>query len=395
MSLSNLLIGYGPLIDRDRRIMALQLRFATLDGAVTPLSALYEAVADDQPILSQTLLISAPWATLDAGLARVEPVPGLWLEIPAGQAEQPENEALLLELQARGMGLVLQGRPSERLPELLLPVFRMAMVDVCEDRRQRGGGSRGASMVSGGMRRSMAMVQSGVRDVPAMERAFEAGAYAVSGWVMPVAVDGDAVVGSADYAGVLQLLKMVERDAALAEIDAVFRQEPEIAFRLLKHIDSVGFGLSMPVQNFQHAVMFLGYQGLRRWLSLMLVSVSPDENRRPLMLASVRRGLILERLAGRGADREVSEALFMLGVFSLLDQALGQSFEQLLEKVPMPEPVVDALIRREGPYARMLDIVEAIERGPDPALLGYLDDCHISLGECNAAVLAALAVATL
>ena len=108
------------------------------------------------------------------------------------------------------------------------------------------------------------------------------------------------------------------------EIEAVIRQEPEIAYRLLKHIDSVGFGLSVPVQNFQHAVMFMGYQGLRRWLSLMLVSVSADESRRPLMLASFRRGLILERLAGPVADTEAREEMFLLGVFSLLDRALGQ-----------------------------------------------------------------------
>ena len=40
MSLSSLLIGYRPVIDRDRRIMALQVRFASLGEEPTRLSEL-------------------------------------------------------------------------------------------------------------------------------------------------------------------------------------------------------------------------------------------------------------------------------------------------------------------------------------------------------------------
>lgn len=395
MCLSSLLMGYGPLIDRDRRILALQLRFSPLGSRLPSLSSLYETVAGDRPIQGQTLVISAPWASFDPGMMDIEPVPGLWVEVPAWVAEQPAHEAMLLGLHERGMGLVLQGRPSVNLPERLLPIFRLAMVDVAEERRLQSGGLRGVVASEGTARRNMAIVQTGVNTVAGMEQAFEAGAYAVSGWLMPEPVDAGAVVGSADYAGVLKLLKMVEKDGALRDIEAVIRQEPEIAFRLLQHIDSVGFGLSVPVQNFQHAVMFLGYQGLRRWLSMMLVSVSPDENRRPLMLASVRRGLVLERLAGRGADSAVREELFLLGVFSLLDRALGQSFEQLLAQVSVPEAVAEALVLRTGPYAALLEIVEAIEYGPDPALLAYLGSCHIGLEECNAVVLDTLRVTTI
>ncbi|MDO4681520.1 MAG: HDOD domain-containing protein [Lautropia sp.] len=394
MCLSSLLMGYGPLIDRDRRILALQLRFSPLDGKPLALSTLYRSVAGERPIQGQTLVISAPWASFDPGMDDIEPVPGLWVEVPAWLAEQSAHEGMLLRLHERGMGLVLQGRPSLKLPGRLVPIFRLAMVDVADERRQQSGGLRD-EQEDGSLRRSMAIVQSGVSTVAAMEQAFEAGAYAVSGWLMPEPLDAQAVAGGADYAGVLRLLKMVERDAALRDIEAVIRQEPEIAFRLLKHIDSVGFGLSVPVQNFQHAVMFLGYQGLRRWLSMMLVSVSPDENRRPLMLASVRRGLVLERLAGRGAEREAREELFLLGVFSLLDRALGQSFEQLFAQVPVPEVVAEALVLRTGPYAALLEIVEAIEYGPDPALLVHLENCHIALEECNAVMLDTLRVTTI
>ena len=77
MSLSNLLLGYRPLIDRDRRIMALQLRLAAVDGEPLSMSSLYRLVADDRPLQSHTLILSAPEAVFDEGLLTLEPMPRL------------------------------------------------------------------------------------------------------------------------------------------------------------------------------------------------------------------------------------------------------------------------------------------------------------------------------
>jgi len=120
MSLSSLLIGYRPVIDRDRRIMALQVRFASLGEEPTRLSDLYRLMAGDRPLQSHTLLLSAPQAGFDAGLSDLEPTPGLWLEVPATVAEDPEHQQMLLLLHDRGMGMVLQGTPATPLPEELL-----------------------------------------------------------------------------------------------------------------------------------------------------------------------------------------------------------------------------------------------------------------------------------
>ena len=138
--------------------------------------------------------------------------------------------------------------------------------------------------------------------------------------------------------------------------------------------------------------MFMGYQGLRRWLSLMLVSVSADESRRPLMLASFRRGLILEQLAGRDVDSELREEMFLLGVFSLLDRALGQPFSTLLAKVRVPDAVREALVEGTGPHVPLLRVVESIEQGPTPDLLVWLENSHLGLDACNRAILATLRV---
>ena len=198
MSLSSLLIGYRPVIDRDRRIMALQVRFAALGEEPMRLSELYRLMAGDRPLQSHTLLLSAPQAEFDAGLSDLEPTPGLWLEVPATVAEDPEHQQMLLLLHDRGMGMVLQGTPATQLPEELQAVFRLAMVDI-EDERRGKEGETDTGLIRPRTRRNTAVVQSGVDSLPLMEQAFSMGAYAVCGWQIPPLVPSDSAVGSADY----------------------------------------------------------------------------------------------------------------------------------------------------------------------------------------------------
>lgn len=394
MNLAGLLVGYRPVVDRDRRIMALEVRMTPRDGQVPRMSALHGLIADGRPLQASTLILSAPEAEFDAGLTAIEPTPGLWLAVPAQVALSPGMQDLLVQLNDNGMGLVLQGVPDSPLPERLLSIFRLAMLPQQAERR----GSLSDGLEPPDLRarayRSIAAVHTDVTTVAEMEWAFAAGAYAICGWLRPETQSSGDVVSSVDFRGVLQLLDMVNRDVDLREIETVLRREPELALRLLRHLDSVSFGMWAPVQNFQHAVMALGYRGMARWLSLMLVSVNPDPNLRPLMLASFRRGLILERLRAREPDSSVREQMFVLGVFSLLDQVLAQPFEQLLHRVPVADAVAEALIHRRGPHASMLRLVEAIEQGPSEALPALLAECGMTLEECNRAVLQTLRVAT-
>ena len=118
------------------------------------------------------------------------------------------------------MGMVLQGTPATPLPEELLAVFRLAMVDV-EDERRGKESEPDMGLIRPRTRRNTAVVQSGVDSLLLMEQAFSMGVYAVCGWQIPPLVPSDSAVGSADYLGVLRLLSMVDRDASLREIEAV------------------------------------------------------------------------------------------------------------------------------------------------------------------------------
>jgi EAL and modified HD-GYP domain-containing signal transduction protein len=140
------------------------------------------------------------------------------------------------------------------------------------------------------------------------------------------------------------------------------KNDPTMAFKLMRYINSAAFGLSMEVTSFRHAIMLLGYQRLKRWLALLLVTGSRDPNRKPVIYAAVRRGLLMEEL-GRdtGADNERRGELFICGVFSLLDRLMQQPMEGLLDSIPSSDAVRSALLHGNGPHQPYLTLVQAIE----------------------------------
>ncbi len=381
------LIGYEPVIDRKRSVIALRVRLQSAQAARQNMAMLYSELSRDWPEESHQIIVSAPEAVFDDALSTTEPVANVWLEIPAELVGLPEIAEQVTDLHQRGFRMVLRGRPAVPLSAPLLQAFKMSIIHVKDDRRLNGEDKA----MPVGVKRTIGYAQDGVTTIELMERCFDTGAQAVLGWPMEDAMTyRDRPSSAPDYLTIMQLMSMADRNEDPPVMEAVIRRDPAIAYRLLRYINSVGFGLSVQVQSFRHAIMMLGYQKLKRWLALLLATSSKDANMRPVMLASFRRGLFLEQLVGAEQSPEQRDEVFILGVFSLLDKLMKKPFEELFHTLTVPDSVRETLVSGRGPFAPYLRIVEAIETGPNVALHGALDDCLMTLTDCNRAVIRSL-----
>jgi len=144
------------------------------------------------------------------------------------------------------------------------------------------------------------------------------------------------------------------------------------------------------INSFRHAIMMLGYQRLKRWLALLLATASKDVNLRPVMFAAVRRGLLMEELVRSTGDEEMRNEMFICGVFSLLDRMFQQPFATLLDTIPVPERVRQALAEESGPYKPYIELVRAVESESLFDFRDAADTLMMSVSEINRAQLRAL-----
>lgn len=189
---------------------------------------------------------------------------------------------------------------------------------------------------------------------------------------------------------ILQLMEMVRKNADVRQLESILRRDAAISYKLLRYINSVGFGLGAEIQSLRHAVTMLGYSPLYRWLSLLLATASTAGHSPALMQAAVIRGRFAELLGTGFLPKNEAENLFVAGMFSLLDRLLGIPMAEVLENLQLSEPVEQALLSREGMYGPFLALAEACESHDGNA--GELaDSLFINSRQVNEAHLAALA----
>lgn len=193
------------------------------------------------------------------------------------------------------------------------------------------------------------------------------------------------------YAVVLELLNKVRNNAEVKDIELSFKRDVALSFKLLRYINSVGFGLSCEIQSLRHALAILGYKQLYRWLTLLLVTAGEGNTSSALMKTAITRGRLTELLGKDMLEPADRDNLFIVGVFSLLDAMLEMPLDKVLENLSLPEAISDALLHNQGIYGPFLQLTKECEGGNADKIEMLAFSLQLEPEKINQAHLAALA----
>jgi len=366
-----MLLTREPVVNRNRAITANRLiaHAPTVADVVQGLQQFEEEWPRQHPVfLSLGKLVPTPdlleWTLPD----------NLMVEIPAPTLAHPKTQALLPQLQTAGISMCL----SWFTPEAALPAgidWRFVIMD-----------QRKLPQPSGSPSLSLAW---GLKDIEGFDTAIDNGYDGAAGWFF-LKSNTPTKGMSPSHAQIVRLLNLVRSNADIADIEAVLKQDVALSYKLLRHINSAGFGLRCEIQSFRHAVTILGYNNLNKWLSVLLVTASKDPSAPALMQASIARGRMMERIGAPFFEKADHDNLFITGAFSLLPALLGTSLSELLAEMSLPESITDALVNDEGAYAPFLKLARAAERFDAATLQQIAEDLTLEPQAVNAALLSGL-----
>jgi c-di-GMP phosphodiesterase len=390
LTLPGLALAYSPILDTRWQVAGVRLSvFAHTPEQPPEPAMLLAAVQSVWGAQARTVTLGITSEPMLRALIEDTTPTEVTLEVPAFIAADPAMLPVLQAARQRGRSMLLRVRPlaglphgATALPEAVLACFQRAIVDADDDRR-------GGAPAPAGARRTLPFLQDGIVTTAQGEQALRAGAVGFVGWPIPEPGPRPSKA-AATLQTVTSLIRGLDQDEALERLEARLKTDPSLAFRLMRYINSPAFGLSVEITSFRHAIMILGYQRMKRWLALLLATAADEPALRPVMFASVRRGLLLEALTRDHADETLRNELFICGVFSLLDRLMGQPFKDLLTSVPMPERVSQALIDEDGPYLPYLAVARAVETGTLFDLRDAADALLITTSEINHALLKSL-----
>lgn len=149
-------------------------------------------------------------------------------------------------------------------------------------------------------------------------------------------------------------------DYNIDAIEKIIKVDVAISHKLLNFLNSAYFGRLSPVKSIKQAIVFLGEQGVRQFVTLIVMSNLTENKPKELSRLSIIRAKFLQNVSQKTVGVE-SEELFMMGLFSLIPAMLDCTMGDAMDKLPLSESIKSALVQREGPLFSFLKLVEDYE----------------------------------
>ncbi len=394
--LGQVALGYSPFIDRNRAVTATRLTvFPLKPDASLDAAQLLHAVGGVWPADGPKVSLNVASESLLHDLLKAQPAPNVMIEMPGLHGQRPGQHRRHHRAACRTATCCCSraGRCSE-LPREVLPCFKYSIIDLADDRRVDGAkaprrrdaqhparaGGRAHAWPTWSELRARRGGGAGLADRRRDRERRRQGA--------------GSRPGRPDMQAIVELIHRVDAEEPIDKLEDTLKRDPTLAFKLMRYINSPAFGLRVEISSFRHAIMMLGYKRLKRWLALLLATASKDVNLKPVMFAAVRRGMLMEELVRSSGDEEMRNEMFICGVFSLLDRMFQQPFSELLDNIPVPPRVYQALAEEKGPFYPYINMVRAIENESLFDFRECADALMVSVSEVNRAELRALTAAS-
>ncbi|WP_373973873.1 HDOD domain-containing protein [Chitinibacter sp. SCUT-21] len=183
--------------------------------------------------------------------------------------------------------------------------------------------------------------------------------YACGAWYL----NGSSAQTAPAKPELLELISLVAADAETATLERVFSRAPDLTFRLLRLVNSVGMRSRIEISSIRHAITVLGRTQLQRWVQLLMYAEQFGESSAmsPLLLAALIRARRLESWAQHGWLNTTPDSAFLLGMLSLLDRLFHKPMPELISNLPLNEKMMAALLKSEGVLGAALEQTKLME----------------------------------
>ena len=159
----------------------------------------------------------------------------------------------------------------------------------------------------------------------------------------------------------MQMVAEVNRsDFTYESLEEIISRDVAISYKLLRYMNSAYFKRLQEISSIRQAIILLGREEVRRFISLMAMAKLASDKPNELIRASIIRAMFCE-LVYRLRSKDKNSEPFTVGLFSFIDAILDDSMERLMEKLPFSADIKDALVSGEGSLSDYLVLGRSYE----------------------------------
>lgn len=176
----------------------------------------------------------------------------------------------------------------------------------------------------------------------------------------PQLVYGKKINNSSEIA--LQIVaQMRESNINIDDLCNSISRDTKLSYQILKIINSPLCRLPRKVNSLKEAVIFLGLEQIKKWAMAVALS-SNSKQPRELFRIILQRARTCE-LYATSMRYEDPESFFTVGLFSSIDAVMLADKQWLIEKLDLAQDINNAILKEEGIKGKVLNLVQAMEKG--------------------------------
>ena len=146
------------------------------------------------------------------------------------------------------------------------------------------------------------------------------------------------------------------------KVESVVKDDMALSVKLLRYLNSAAFRRVRTIDSISQAIVLLGEEPFRRWVSLVTLTSLGDKVPGEVIVSSLVRARFCEALGP--STRTLSPlSCFLVGLLSMVDVVTGRPLDETMDQLGVSADVRAALVERTGPLAQLLATALAYERG--------------------------------
>lgn len=155
------------------------------------------------------------------------------------------------------------------------------------------------------------------------------------------------------------LAELLKEEFNIDKVESIMKNDIALTYKFLKFINSSYFNFLQEVKSIKQAIVLIGRDELKKWLSIItFVSMSPENNEYAKNI--IIRAKFCEEIAREIKYKEEAYA-FMVGLFSNIHMMIEKDIEYVVKTLPLNIEIKNALLGNENILKNILDITIAYE----------------------------------
>jgi len=155
------------------------------------------------------------------------------------------------------------------------------------------------------------------------------------------------------------LIELIKDDYDIDKVEYIIKTDVALTYKFLKFINSSYFNFVQEIKSIKQAIMLIGREELRKWLSILSVAEMSSVNDGYANTIIIRAKFCEEIAKTIHCENETSA--FMVGLFSNIHLMIEKDINYVVNELPLNYEIKNALLGEQNVLRDVLDLALAYE----------------------------------